>query len=89
MTEQAGQAKVLNDFFEKHAAERAGQEAILCNGRRYTWAEYDRQTDLAASGLIKLGVRRGDRVGIYIPNWPEFLFTYLGVNYLDSLHSYF
>ncbi len=78
MTEQVGSAKVLGDFFKKHAAERAGQEAILCKGRRFTWAEYDRQTDLAAMGLIKMGVRRGDRVGIYIPNWPEFLFTYMG-----------
>jgi acyl-CoA synthetase (AMP-forming)/AMP-acid ligase II len=78
VTEQARPAKVLGDFFKQHAAERAGQEAILCKGKRFTWAEYDRQTDRAAMGLIKLGVRRGDRVGIYIPNWPEFLFTYLG-----------
>jgi len=78
VTEQAGQAKVLGDFFRKHAAERAGQEAILCKGRRFTWAEYDRQASMAAAGLVKLGARRGDRIGIYIPNWPEFLFTYMG-----------
>jgi fatty-acyl-CoA synthase len=71
-------ARVLGDFFKKHAVERAAQEAILCKGRRFTWAEYDKQTDLAAAGLIKLGVKRGDRVGIYVPNWPEFLFTYMG-----------
>ncbi len=28
--------------------------------------------------MLNLGVKRGDRVGIYMPNWPEFLFVYLG-----------
>lgn len=35
----------------------------------YVW-----QVDSTAAGLLTLGVRRGDRVGIFAPNVPEWLF---------------
>ncbi|MCX6827600.1 MAG: AMP-binding protein, partial [candidate division Zixibacteria bacterium] len=70
--------RVVGDLFIKHAQEKPDSEAIFCNNRRVTWGEYNRQTDRAAQGLINLGVKRGDRVGIYMPSWPEFLFVYLG-----------
>ena len=78
MSELVKSARVLGDFFSKHMVDKAGKVALVCKDRRVTWQEYNRQTDMAAMGLIKLGVKRGDRVGVYIPNWPEFLFTYLG-----------
>jgi len=70
--------RVLGDFFKRNVLDKAGKDALVYKDRRVTWVEYNRQTDLAAMGLIKMGVKRGDRVGVYIPNWPEFLFTYLG-----------
>jgi len=70
--------KVVGDLFLKHAIEKPNLEAIVCNGGRISWKEYDGQTDRAAQGLLNLGVKRGDRIGIYMPNWPEFLFVYLG-----------
>jgi len=72
------EVKVVGDLFYKHVQEKPDSEAIVCNNKRVTWKEYDRQTDRAAQGLLNLGVKRGDRVGIYMPNWPEFLFVYLG-----------
>jgi acyl-CoA synthetase (AMP-forming)/AMP-acid ligase II len=46
--------------------------------------EYNRETDRAAQGLLNLGVKRGDRVGIYMPSWPEYLFTYLGATKIGA-----
>lgn len=85
MSELDKTVRVLGDFFKKHVAGKAGKDALVCKDRRVTWAEYNRQTDLAAMGLIKLGVKRGDRVGVYIPNWPEFLFTYLGAAKIGAI----
>jgi fatty-acyl-CoA synthase len=70
--------RVVGDLFARHVQEKPDAEAIVCNGQRITWKEYDRQSDRAAQGLLNLGVKRGDRVGIYMPNWPEYLYVYLG-----------
>ncbi len=69
---------VLGDFLKKYAAERPNREAVVFQDRRFTFRDYDEQTDRVAAGLLRLGVRKGDRVGIYIPNWPENVFLYLG-----------
>ncbi|MGV8081957.1 MAG: class I adenylate-forming enzyme family protein [Syntrophales bacterium] len=69
---------VLGDFLKKYAAERPDREAVVFQGRRFTFRDYDRLTDRVAAGLLGLGVRKGDRVGIYMPNWPENVFFYLG-----------
>ena len=44
-------------------------------GVRWTWAELLRQAERAAAGFIRLGVRKGDRVGIWSPNRSEWLLT--------------
>jgi len=85
VSESDKSVRVLGDFFNKQMMDKAGKVALVCKDRRVTWAEYNRQTDLAAMGLIKLGVKRGDRVGVYIPNWPEFLFTYLGAAKMGAI----
>ncbi len=65
------------EYLEKWAKERPGREAIVYTDRRVTYADYDREVNRVARGLLKLGVRRGDKVGLYIPNHPEFVFGYL------------
>ena len=68
MSVQAKSLKVLVDYFIKHAQGKPDSEAVVFKERRFTWAQYDRETDRIAMGLLKLGVKKGDRVGIYIPN---------------------
>src|SRR3954471_6868810 len=55
-------------------AGRAGERAAI----RYfdatlTWDEVDRLTDALAVALADLGVRRGDRVAVYLQNVPQFV----------------
>jgi fatty-acyl-CoA synthase len=42
---------------------------------RYTWQQLHVEVEAAAAGLWALGVRRGDRVGIWSPNRAEWLLT--------------
>lgn len=77
MTSQDASVKVINDFFAKQLKVRADKEAIVFKDRRVKWTEYDRETDRAATGLLKLGVKKGDRVGIYFPNSLELIFNIL------------
>ncbi|WP_420238894.1 AMP-binding protein [Telmatobacter bradus] len=46
--------------------------------RRFTWAELSQQADRVARGLWALGVRRGDRVGIWSSNCIEWLMMHMG-----------
>jgi fatty-acyl-CoA synthase len=44
-------------------------------GLRWTWQQLHDEVEAAAAGLWALGVRRGDRVGIWSPNRAEWLLT--------------
>jgi long-chain acyl-CoA synthetase len=52
--------------------------AILFEGASYSYAEVDRRAAGAALELVRMGVGRGDRVALFLPNTPEFIFWYLG-----------
>ncbi len=49
------------------------------SGLRWSWGDFDRRVDLAASGLIARGVGRGEHVGIWSMNVPEWVVTQFAV----------
>jgi fatty-acyl-CoA synthase len=54
----------------------ARDAAVFAEQRlRYTWQQLDDEVEAAAAGLWALGVRRGERVGIWSPNRAEWLLT--------------
>ncbi|KQH78542.1 AMP-binding protein [Mycobacterium gordonae] len=55
------------------AHDHAGTEALvdLPSGRRWTYAEFNAEVDRLAMALLATGIERGDRVGIWSPNCPE------------------
>lgn len=53
-------------------------QALACAGRRYTYAELNEATDRVASGLLGLGVQRGDRVAVYLENSLEAVLAICG-----------
>ncbi|MBI4962615.1 MAG: AMP-binding protein [Desulfomonile tiedjei] len=55
------------------AAKYPGQSAILFLERTIKYGDLKDQVDRLAAGLAKLGVGKGDRVCLYLPNCPEFL----------------
>jgi fatty-acyl-CoA synthase len=60
------------------AAERWPQTDALVvveQGVRWSYAELERRVDEVAAGLLALGLKRGDRVGIWAPNCAEWTLT--------------
>ncbi|MGW1145099.1 AMP-binding protein, partial [Streptomyces sp. NPDC002454] len=47
----------------------------LVSGRRWTYAQFDADVNRLARGLLLRGVLKGDRVGIWAGNCPEWLFV--------------
>ena len=54
-------------------------------GLRWTWSELLQQVEWAAAGLARLGVRKGDRVGIWSPNRAEWLVTQFATARLGAI----
>lgn len=67
----------LNQLLDNVAAEHADSEAIVAGDERLTYAEFHDRVVEFARGLLSLGVRKGDRVGVLISNRAEwFVATY-------------
>ncbi|HDS28891.1 MAG TPA: AMP-binding protein, partial [Candidatus Acetothermia bacterium] len=49
------------------------------DGRTLTYRELDGQVDQLARGLLDLGVGKGDKVGLWMPNLPEWVVVYYAV----------
>ncbi|NUP50353.1 MAG: long-chain fatty acid--CoA ligase [Catenulispora sp.] len=45
----------------------------------FTYEQVDEASSQVASALLALGLERGDRVAVQLPNLPEFLFCYFGI----------
>ena len=54
------------------------REAIVAPDRRVTYAELDRAARRVASGLLALGVRKNDKIALWLPNRPEWFFVQYG-----------
>jgi long-chain acyl-CoA synthetase len=61
------------------AREQGARPALLLGGAATTYAELDDASARMARLLRHRGVRPGDRVGIMVPNVPEFAVAYYGV----------
>jgi long-chain acyl-CoA synthetase len=63
-------------LLDRAAAAFADRPALSFQGRRWTYAQLAMLVDRAAAGLQKLGLARGDRVGLCLPNTPYFVIFY-------------
>jgi acyl-CoA synthetase (AMP-forming)/AMP-acid ligase II len=53
----------------------------------WTFAEFDAVTDAVARGLLRAGVRPGDRVGVMLPNGPEIVMLFLASLKIGAVFS--
>jgi len=61
-----------------HAVRRWGKREALVSpshGVRWTWAEFAERVDALAAGFLALGLARGERIGIWSLNRPEWTLT--------------
>jgi fatty-acyl-CoA synthase len=67
----------IGAMLDQTSARWPDHEAIVvCHqGVRWTWAELKQRVDVFAAGLLALGLRPGDRIGIWSPNNIEWVIT--------------
>jgi acetyl-CoA synthetase len=87
-----GTTNLSYNCLDRHLATRAGRPAIVFEGepgdhRTLTYRELFVQVNRLANGLKSLGVRKGDRVGIYLPMVPEAAVAMLACARIGAVHS--
>ncbi len=94
------QAELIGKALEQASSESSGDTMMIYEGKEISFGEVDAISDRVASGLLKLGFKKGEKIGIIGLNQPEWLYTYfaaakigvvitgLSVRYRDSELDY-
>ena len=75
----AEQQQTIFGAFRQQVRQRGEQEVILGGDESWNFSRLDRASDCVAAALAARGLGVGDRVGLYCPNVPEFVVSYLGI----------
>jgi long-chain acyl-CoA synthetase len=70
--------RTLIDYLADAGRMQPNAAALLFKGARLTFGELDRLSDACASAFSALGITRGDRVALLLPNCPQFFIAQFG-----------
>ncbi len=88
-----GQTNLCHNAVDRHLAARADQLALVAIStetnitREISYRELHREVNTFAAVLKSLGVGRGDRVVVYMPNMAEAVFAMLACARIGAIHS--
>ncbi|MGY4828820.1 propionate--CoA ligase [Sphaerotilaceae bacterium SBD11-9] len=88
-----GQTNLCHNAVDRHLAARADQNALIWvsteteQERVYSFRELHAEVQRMAACLQSLGVRKGDRVLVYMPMIPEAAFAMLACARIGAIHS--
>jgi len=87
-----GKLNVCHNCVDRHLGTRGGKRALVWEGepgdrRSFTYRELAGEVGRFANVLKGLGVKKGDRVAIYLPMIPEAAFAMLACARIGAPHS--
>ena len=88
-----GTTNVSYNCIDRHLPKRANQTAIIFEGddpkesKNITYQQLSDEVCKLANGLKEIGVKKGDRVTIYMPMVPEGVYAMLACTRIGAIHS--
>lgn len=70
--------RTLLDDLSQWASRSPNHAAVRFKGSTLTYAQLERLSDTCAAAFASLGIARGDRIALLLPNCPQFLIAQLG-----------
>ncbi len=61
------------------------REALVYGDARLTYRQLGKHVDRLAEALTNLGIRKGDKIALDLPNWLEFVFAYFAILRLGAV----
>jgi len=77
--------QILTDIIEDKARSYPDRIIFQFDDLQISWADLNDNINRAANGLLKMGIGRGDNVAIMMPNCPEFLYSWFGLNKIGAV----
>jgi long-chain acyl-CoA synthetase len=78
-------SETLSDMLDTSVHQHAGRVALDFFGSETTYAELGEQVSRVANGLRRLGVERGDRVALVLPNCPQHVVAFYAILRLGAI----
>lgn len=75
----------VSELLARNARKMPNQEAIVDGGDRISYLDFHNNVNLLASSFAKEGIKKGDKVILFMPNTKEFLYTYFAVLRLGAI----
>ncbi len=74
-------------LLRKNVREIPGNDCVVAPeyGVRWSWQEFDRLTSLVARGMLAMGIKKGNHVGIWATNLPEWMLTMFATAKLGAI----
>ncbi len=69
----------LFHFLEESARKYPDRACTIFQGAVVTYQEMNAISNRIAAALVDMGVKKGDRVGMFMPNTPQFVMIYFGI----------
>jgi len=76
----------LTEYLRAWAKKQPEHPAVIFYGHTLTYADLDKQSDRFAALLMSKGVKKGDRVAVFMPNCPQFHIVFFGILKLGAVH---
>ena len=69
--------QTIGNYFDRAAEQYGARDALIVRHQniRWSWRELKQRVDDFAAGLLALGLKRGERIGIWSPNNTEWVVT--------------
>lgn len=77
----------LHSLLEEASKKFPEQTAIIYFDKAMSYRELNHLSDKFATALDGLGVRKGDKVAIFLPNIPQFIISYYGIAKIGAIET--
>jgi long-chain acyl-CoA synthetase len=77
----------LAEILRKSARANPNQTSTVYFDKRLTYGELDDAVDRFAAALTAIGVKKGDKVAIFLPNMPQFVISYYGTLRIGAVET--
>ena len=75
----------IRDLLEKQAAKYSDKVFLYFGDQNITYRDFNLTVNRVANFFKGMGIRKGEMVAIMLPNSPEFLYTWFGLNKIGAV----
>ena len=75
----------INSVLFDNLSTNPDKEALVFGDRRYTYRELGDQVNRLSAALRDLGIRKGDKVAVDLPNWVEFVLAFFAITRIGAV----